>query len=70
MLISLEKKKKLLDIHAPIKEKNMSDVTSLPLFMNKDLRISITTQAHVLNKHKKDNNSSGNLFAYKRQFFA
>ena len=55
---------KVLNIHAPIKEKHVRCNQSP--FMSKQLRKAIMTRTHVLNKYRKYN-SAENLFAYKRQ---
>ena len=55
---------KVLNTHAPIKEKHVRCNQSP--FKNKQLRKAIMIRTHLLNKHRKDN-SAGNLFAYKRQ---
>ena len=55
---------KVLNIHAPIKEKHVRCNQSA--FMNKQLRKPIMTRTRLLNKYRKDN-SVGNLFSYKRQ---
>ena len=55
---------KVLNTHAPIKEKHVRCNQSP--FMNQQLRKAIMTRTHLLNKYRKDN-SAGSLFAYKRQ---
>ena len=55
---------KVLNIHAPIKEKHVRCNQSP--FMSKQLRKAIMTRTRLLNKYRKDS-SAGNLFAYKRQ---
>ena len=55
---------KVLNIHAPIKEKHVRCNQSP--FISKQLRKAIMNRTRLLNKYKKDN-SAGNLFAYKRQ---
>ena len=55
---------KVLNIHAPIKEKHVRCNQSP--FMSKQLRRTIMTRTHLLSKCRK-NNSAGNLFAYKRK---
>ena len=55
---------KVLNTHAPIKEKHVRCNQSP--FMSKQLRKAIMTRTRLLNKYRKDN-SAGNLFAYKRQ---
>ena len=54
---------KVLNTHAPIKEKHVRCNQSP--FMNKQLRKSIMARTHLLNKYSKDN-STGNLFAHKK----
>ena len=55
---------KVLNTHAPVKEKHVRCNQSP--FMSKQLRKAIMTRTRLLNKYRKDN-SAGNLFAYKRQ---
>ena len=55
---------KVLNIHAPIKEKHVRCNQSP--FMSKQLRKAIMTRTRLLNKYRKDD-IAGNLFAYKRQ---
>ena len=55
---------KVLNIHAPIKEKHVRCNQSP--FMSKQLRKAIMTRTRLLNKYRKYN-SAENLFAYKRQ---
>ena len=55
---------KVLNIHAPIKEKHVRRNQSP--FMSKQLRKAVMTRAPLLNKYRKDS-SVGNPFAYKRQ---
>ena len=55
---------KVLNIHAPIKEKHVRCNRSP--FMSKQLRKAIMTRTRLLNKYRKYN-SAENLFAYKRQ---
>ena len=54
---------KVLNIHAPIKEKHVRCNQSS--FMSKQLRKAIMTRTNLLNKYRKDN-SGENLFTYKR----
>ena len=54
---------KVLNIHAPVKEKHVRS-NQFPV-MNKQLRKAIMNRTRLLNKYRKDN-SVGNLFAYKR----
>ena len=55
---------KVLNIHAPKKEK-LVRCNQSP-FMSKQLRKAVMTRTRLFNKYRKDN-STGNLFAYKRQ---
>ena len=55
---------KVLNIHAPIKEKHVRCNQSP--FISKQLRKAITTRTRLLNKYRKDN-CAGNPFIYKRQ---
>ena len=55
---------KVLNIHAPLKEKH-ARCNQSP-FMNKQIRRAIITRTCLLDKYRKDN-SAGNLLAYKRQ---
>ena len=55
---------KVLNIHAPIKEKHVRCNQSP--FMSKQLKKAIITRFRLLNKYRKDK-SAGNLFAFKRQ---
>ena len=55
---------KILNTHAPIKEKHVRCNQSS--FVNKQLRKAIMNGIRLLNKCRKDN-SAGNPFAYKRQ---
>ena len=57
---------KVLNIHAPIKEKHVRCNQS-PL-ISKQLRKAIMTRTCLLNKYRK-NNSAGNLFTYNRHKF-
>ena len=54
---------KVLNIHAPVKEKHVR-CNQFPV-MSKQLRKVIMTRTRLLNKYRKDN-SVGNLFAYKK----
>ena len=55
---------KVLNIHAPVKEKHVR-CNQFPV-MSKQLRKVIMTRTRLLNKYRKGN-SAGNLFAYKKQ---